>query len=279
MILKAIFNDTTEFQLVDWDYSTFRDDLTLTVQGMDIVALRNACLSIEKIEIYRDDFLVGTFTSFDTFSNITYLGAVFIESEKKYSDAMRVQLTKANIIDQVQRLDEQINPTIDTNKMTVDEYKTYKLALISDECRNTIYSGDDVTLSNGTVEHFSFTAEDQTDLIALANLAMAAPELTLPWHHDSGDCRMYSGVDIIIIYGTLYSKLLLQTTICNALNQLIRAATTKEEIDQYGFDKPLPPEYHQRVSDIISDTSQVIQAIMGKYLPPNNNDNNDNNNE
>ena len=45
------------------------------------------------------------------------------------------------------------------------EFKEAKHAQLSADCQEVIQYGVDVTLTDGTVEHFALTAEDQTNLI------------------------------------------------------------------------------------------------------------------
>ena len=267
MILTARINDKKTYKLVRWDNREFRDNLTLTIQSIDILDIKNTFSNINKIEIFQDDVMVAAYTSFDTFNGINYLGTTYVEGEQTFVDAMSVTLTKTNIIDQVNRLDEKINPVIDTTRMSLEEYKKYKLGQLSEACTSSIYQGDQVMLSDGTMESFSFNDKDQVDLQSLSSLAMMNPEIELTWHSNGNPCKFYPAVDIILIYQTLNMKLFREVTICNAINMLINTATTKEEVDQYYWGCELPAEDQERVSLLISRMAAIVEEIVRKFMP------------
>lgn len=267
MSTKIVINNTYEFGLIKWNAQEFNQSLTLHIQSTDFSALKRAFETIERIDIIQDDAVVASYTYFDTFSQITYVGKSYVDSEKRFAESMDVTLTKSDIVAQVQRLDEQINPVIDLDNMTVDEYKAYKIQELSRQCTESIYSGDQVTLSDGTTETFTFDQYDQVDLTQLAQLAMMDPTIELTWHSSGNTCKFYSGVDIIKIYGTLNMKLFKETTIFNALNLLIQNAQSKDEVNNYYWGCDLPQEERGRVMDLILRMQVIISNIMDKIIP------------
>ena len=209
---------------------------------------------------------MASFLNYDYFESISY--SPFEEDiNGNPVEAIVITLQKKDIYQMVESLSHKINPVIDYQSMGLEEYKQYRLKQVSDECTQDIYDGCDVTLSNGAVETFSFTEKDQTDLQALANLAMANPSLSLAWHSNGQPCRMYSGIDIIIIYQTLYMKLLYDTTVCNAINVLIRNAQTKEEVENYYWGCELPEESQENVDAILDNMTAIVNGIKAQYVP------------
>lgn len=71
----------------------------MIIQSVDLVDIRNTFEHVDKLEILQDDVLIATYTSLDTYSQITYLGKEYVEGEKTFSDAMSVTLTKTDIVD------------------------------------------------------------------------------------------------------------------------------------------------------------------------------------
>ena len=268
MTTKVVINEANEFKLLRWNNAEFISNLTLLIEGIDLPLVKSAFSNIDKLEIFQGGFLVATFTCFNTFDSINYLGNVFSEDEQTFTDGLCISLSRTNIVDQVQRLDNQINPVIDVDSMDLDEYKEYKLGLISEVCTASIYSGDKVTLSDGTAEMFSFTDKDQMDLQSLSSIAMMDPEIELPWHSNGNPCKFYSGIDIILIYQTLNMKLLRETTVCNALNILINNAETKEEVDKYYWGCDLPIAERERVQALITRMEAIISNIMDGLIQP-----------
>lgn len=267
MIITVRVNDSTTFPLVRWNALDFNANLTLYIQSIDLLGVRNAFENIEKIEILQDDALAATYTVFDGVSQISYMGKEFVEGEKKFADSLAVTLTRTNIVEQVQRLDQQINPVIDTDAMDLTEYKKYRIQQASAACAESIYSGDQVTLSDGHVETFTFDVYDQPDLLSLANLAMMDPKVELTWHSTGNPCKFYSGLDIIIIYQTLNMKLFRETTIFNAINLLIKNAQSKDEVDLYYWGCELPAAEAERVNGLISRMQAIVMEIMAKFMP------------
>lgn len=267
MILRAIFNNDKEFKLTRWSYPDFKNNLNLYIQSLDIVSVKEACSNIHSLDIYQDQLLIASFTSFDSFDCISYVGSQYVDGEGIFAETLSVTLTKLDFIRQIERLDEKINPVVDIDVMDVDAYREYKLKEISDACTAEIYRGDRVVLSDGHVETFSFDDKDQADLQALSNIAMMNPEIELTWHSNGNACKFYSGVDIIIIYQTLNMKLFRLTTICNALNMLIKSATTKEEIMQYFWGCGLPDEEQARVDALISKMESIVSQMMSNFVP------------
>lgn len=266
-MIVARINKESEYELANWNANEFQSSLQLTIKSTDLNQVRQDFYHIEILEVFQENYNVATYTSLDTFSEISYVGAIFDEYTKSFTECVKIQLTKTNIVDQVQRLDEQINPVIDTESMTLDEYKSYKIQILSATVSQCIYSGNSVVLHDGVIESFSFDDHDQIDLIALCHLAMMNPSLELPWHSNGNECRFYSGYDIIIIYETLYMKLMKEVTTYNAIHQLILKATSKEEVDKYYYGCTLPEEVQSRVDGMVSKMVATVMEILEKFKP------------
>lgn len=69
--------------------------------------------------------------------------------------------------------------------------------------QDAIQSGVDVTLSNGSVEHFSLTDHDQTSLVGLQTQVTSGEE-NIPWHtsDETKHCKFYSNADMAKITAT-----------------------------------------------------------------------------
>ena len=266
MIFVKINNSAT-YQVANWDSQNFQGSLQLTIKTIDLAQVRRDFEHIEKLEILQDEYVIASYTSLDTFSEITFVGTLFDKETQSFSDCIRVTMTRTNIVEQVQRLDEKINPVIDLDGMTLAEYKQYRRKELSEATTAAIYAGDQVTLLDGTVETFSFDNNDQKNLIALSSIAMMDPEFELSWHSNGHLCRMYSGYDIINIYQTLFMKLIYETTVCNALNGLIHSANTKEEVDQYYHGCELPADIQNHVANIMARMIDVVNRIKEKVMP------------
>lgn len=151
MIIKARINgeDGKEYRLCSWNAAEFASDATLRLQTDDLRDVKETFEHITKIEIYVSENLVAAYTKYDGYGSISYAGKVFVQHENIFTDCMSVSLTRSSLADEVERLNEAINPTVDINQMTTEEYRSYLLKQIGSICRQQIYDGTQVQLTNG----------------------------------------------------------------------------------------------------------------------------------
>lgn len=130
----------------------------------------------------------------------------------------------------VEKLDQQINPTIDVDTCTLDELKAWQKKVVNEACTAAIYYGVDVTLSDKKTYHFSYKADDQQNYTEMYQEIMFDNYSKLPYHSDNGDCTVYSADDMkTIIRAERMNKFVL-TTRCNAYHGMIKDATDKEAV-------------------------------------------------
>ena len=91
---------------------------------------------------------------------------------------------------------------------TLDELKEQKIAEMNAAQQESIQNGVDVTLSDGTVEHFTLTDHDQTSLMGLQT-KVAQGETQIPWHTSDVNepCKYYSNTDMGCFNTTLVKVL------------------------------------------------------------------------
>lgn len=130
----------------------------------------------------------------------------------------------------VNKLNEQINPSIDVDTCTLDELKAWQKKVVNEACTAAIYYGVDVTLSDKKTYHFSYKADDQQNYTEMYQEIMFDNYTKLPYHSDNGDCTVYSAEDMkTIIRAERMNKFVL-TTRCNAYHGMIKDATDKEAV-------------------------------------------------
>ena len=78
---------------------------------------------------------------------------------------------------------------------TLAELQASKKQEISAACEQVIYSGVDVTLSDGSSEHFALTEHDQLNLFG-KQVQLAAGTDKLEYHSDGQSCKYYSAADM-----------------------------------------------------------------------------------
>ena len=268
MVITAKINDTETVKLCDWNTQMFESDLALKVQSDDFTKIKNLFADINKIEILIDDEVVATYTAYNTYSEIQYLGDVYVSGEDIFTPALRVILYKTDIAEQVKRLDEKVNPVINFDTMSPDEYRNYKLTQVNEACQEDIYAGDEIEI-DGTPRKFTFKLEDQMNLKNLFDIVSTFPDVQhLPYHVSAQSCEMFSRKDIITVYLTLLIRLTKITTYCNQLNMYIRSLYDKEKIKEITYGMELPEGYLATYNNIIAQSMESMQSLFEKYLGP-----------
>lgn len=271
MQIQVKVNDSKIYDLCSWDAITFEQTQVLSLQTSDLQSVKEDFKDISKIDIYKDDELVATYTVFNTYSNIVYLGEIFVQHQNKFADALDVTLTKRNLVEQVEKLNEQLNPVIDIDAMDVEEYRDYMLQQIAVAGNKDICAGDYVQISLGK-QFFTYGYEDQLNLGNILSLCQEIKgtdidisTLSLPYHSSGNPCQLYPAIDLITIYGTLFLRSVKIQTYCNAINMLIRTASSKEELSGYIYGMDLPKDSQETVDQIITQSSEIMVAILTQY--------------
>lgn len=131
---------------------------------------------------------------------------------------------------------------------TLEELRVAKRQEVAAACNQIIYAGINVTLSDGSVEHYSLTIEDQLNLFGkLSQISAGAHQLE--YHADSQPCRYYTAADMQAIIQAAMQHVSYHTTYCNALNMWIAGCQSKEELDTIFYGADVPAEYRSEVLD------------------------------
>lgn len=121
----------------------------------------------------------------------------------------------------------------------LDTLRAAKLAELSDACNAAIVAGCDVTLTDGTAQHFALEETDQINLNA-AYTACQQGAAKYPYHADGQLCRLYSAADIIAIGDAATAHKLYHTTYCNHLLTWARRAEAADELSDIVYGAELP---------------------------------------
>ena len=113
-------------------------------------------------------------------------------------------------------------------------------------CEQIIYNGINVTLADGTTEHYSLTEHDQLNLFGKqAQLASGAKQLE--YHADGQPCRYYSAADMQSIVQAAMWHVSYHTTYCNAINMWIAGCQDAETVQEIFYGADVPAEYRSEV--------------------------------
>ena len=127
---------------------------------------------------------------------------------------------------------------------TLEEVREQKVIEINNVQQAVIAQGIDVTLTDGTTEHFTLTDHDQTSLMGLQSQVAQGAE-QIPWHtsDQSEHCKFYSNADMALITTAAMSCVTWHVTYFRDLRIYIRSLTTKEEVKSVVYGMDIPAEY------------------------------------
>ena len=129
---------------------------------------------------------------------------------------------------------------------TLEELQVAKKRKISQACETAIYSGVDVTFTDGSVEHFSLTEHDQLNLFG-KQVQLAAGAEQMEYHSDGQPCRYYSAADMQTIITAAMQFVSYHTTYCNAINMWIAGCESTEEVQAIYYGADVPEQYQSDV--------------------------------
>ena len=140
---------------------------------------------------------------------------------------------------------------------TLEEVQEQKVTEINNAQQAIIAQGIDVTLTDGTTEHFTLTDHDQTSLMGLQAQVVQGVE-QIPWHtsDQSEHCKFYNNADMALITMAAMSYVTWHVTYFRDLRIYIRSLQTKEEIETVVYGMDIPEEYQ-------SEPLQAMLAGMG----------------
>lgn len=131
----------------------------------------------------------------------------------------------------------------------LDSVKERKIQEMNDKQQELIQNGFDITLTDGTVEHFTLTEHDQTSLLGLvAQIQMGSEQI--PWHTSDHNepCKYYSNADMILITNKATAYLTYHITYFRDLRIYINnGLSIKEEVEAVEYGIKIPDKYKSEV--------------------------------
>ena len=142
----------------------------------------------------------------------------------------------------------------------LDAVKQRKVDEMNQVQQTVIENGVDITLTDGTTEHFTLTEHDQTSLLGLATQVALGVE-QIPWHTSDHDehCKYYSNADMNIITTKAMAFVTYHVTYFRDLRIYInQGLDTKEEVEAIEYGIIIPDEYK---SDVLKDLESQLSAM------------------
>lgn len=136
---------------------------------------------------------------------------------------------------------------------TLEELQEAKVTEMEAVKQQLIYAGFDVTLTDGTAEHFTLTIEEQIELSALQQKVKdGVPQL--PWHieDESEHCKFYANEDMALIVEAAFAHKSWHRTYFQDLRIYIRSLDSKEAVEAVTYGMEIPED----------DRSEPLQEMM-----------------
>lgn len=230
--VKLDGSDDKVFNLMQFDSMTFDMECKLVVCTDDLKEVKSAFTNFKTLDIYRDDVQIATYTCFNNYKEISLQQGLYNNTNGEWEDALIVSLTRANIVEQVQRLDEKVNQVVDINALSLDEYKNYlqeknKTALAE-------FLADQSVEFNG--KPYGVSEEDQNEMalnfMQYQALTTAGQQVTLEWHSKKSACETFTAEEFVQLTAMIKAFVYPYFQQMNVIKQQIFSSTNREELDK-----------------------------------------------
>ena len=230
--VKLDNSDDKVFNLMQFNSMTFDMECKLVVCTNDLKEVESAFTNFETLDIYRDDVQIATYTCFNNYQEISLRQGLYNNTNGEWEDALIVSLTRANIVEQVQRLDEKVNQVVDINTLSLDEYKNYlqeknKAALAE-------FLASQSVEFNG--KPYGVSEEDQNEMalnfMQYQALTTAGQQVTLEWHSKKSACETFTAEEFVQLTAMIKAFIYPYFQQMNVTKAQIFSSTSKEELDK-----------------------------------------------
>lgn len=142
--------------------------------------------------------------------------------------------------------------------LSLEDVKRNKIEEMNHIQQETINTGVEVELSDGTVERFELTTNDQMSLMGLQSQVATGVEY-IPWHtsDNTEHCKYYTNADMGKIIMAALSYVTYHVTYFRDLRIYINSMTDKEQVKAVTYGVEIPIEYR----------SQVLNDMIQPVLP------------
>lgn len=229
---KLDSSDDKVFNLMQFNSMTFDMECKLVVCTDDLKAVKSAFTNFKTLDIYRDDVQIATYTCFNNYKEISLQQGLYNNTNGEWEDALIVSLTRANIVEQVQRLDEKVNQIVDINTLTIDEYKNY----LQEKNKTALAE----FLASQSVEFngkpYGVSEEDQNEMalnfMQYQALTTAGQQVTLEWHSKKSACETFTAEEFVQLTAMIKAFVYPYFQQMNVIKQQIFSSASKEELDK-----------------------------------------------
>lgn len=143
---------------------------------------------------------------------------------------------------------------------TLEEIKNTKIEEISKACNFNIVHGAYMEV-DGEMQLFSYKTEDQSNLLNALQLARAT-KMSMPYHADGCDCRLFTPEEITQLYILEMTNLTHNQTYMNQLKMYIESLDDKLAVEAVLYGNELTGKYLETYNMIMEQSKLVIQKFL-----------------
>ena len=139
----------------------------------------------------------------------------------------------------------------------MEEMQEAKVEEMSAMQENAIQAGIEVTLADGTAEHFDLTEKERNQLAVLQTMITRGDD-KIPWHtsDETEHCKYYSSADMIRITTAAFEYVTYHETYFRDLRIYIRTLDTKSKVEAVTYGMEIPEKYRsQPLADMLAGAS------------------------
>lgn len=151
-------------------------------------------------------------------------------------------------------------PVIDEYIPTIDEIRRLKISELSSICNNLITNGVCIDI-NGTMEHFSYTDEDQVNIKELFDLALQT-NVPMYYHSDGNSCKLYTVEQIANLYISAATNKMHHITYYNQLKMYIQSLDDIETISSVEYGHELSGEYLEVYNSAMAQARIGMETLL-----------------
>jgi hypothetical protein len=140
---------------------------------------------------------------------------------------------------------------------TLEEVKARKLEVLSLACREEIFQGVDVTLSDGTTQHFDLQLEDQLNLLTLSKMVKDGAT-QVPYHASDCLCAYYSAEDFELITAAASAHKAYHTAYYNSLKNWVSNLRSIAKVGAVQYGDEIPEKYRSEVYAALVQKSDEV---------------------
>lgn len=143
---------------------------------------------------------------------------------------------------------------------TLEEIKSKKITELSEICNFNIVHGVYMEI-DGEQKLFSYKTEDQSNLLNALQIAIAT-QMSMPYHADGCDCRLFSPEEITQLYVLEMTNLTHNQTYTNQLKMYINTLDDKLAVEAVLYGNELTGKYLETYNMIMEQSKLVIQKFL-----------------